>query len=527
MQSFQHYNKAPAARRHALHASSPSHNIPVMQRLQSLYLLGQELLADTAPQLNEPATRTKLTISGMSVLTAFGGHTTLSAMTTVHILTGRRCLGWYNQPGTHDIARRYGQLARSRICKTLYGTHKATVDPAVLCGLKGTEAGPSYLAFPSGTSGNGRKTGNIAWLLLDECAAIPPVTHSTPSACGVTVVELDHEPNANQTVQLRQGTEKLVMAAVCVAFSLLACVNCALLGDWYCSSMILLGVIASGISSCVIGSGPLTFAYTKSATGPLSPRRAGILHTPANMVVLKGPRGALDAITTGRLFLDYGRRPTYGGIGVCSVLLSLQPFAQLLVVPQGTFYGQLLFLATLAVSWAYNYRLASLDVDALLRRALFEQVLRVDFGAIPARPAKKTHTQPSMARLIPGVDKYKLDNLTQQAVFALLVLAESEYLPLGLDMAFLKLLLDNLLPFRTGAWDLWKGEVLRNIEKGAGCLRDETRRGVFRFEFPPASPEGGLSWGLVEGLYEDAHAAAKVYAEYRSSSMSSPQKVVS
>ncbi|OJT12322.1 hypothetical protein TRAPUB_11097 [Trametes pubescens] len=540
MQSFQHYNNALVARRHALHASSPSPHLPAMQRyatvnrdcgpnhgsadfwvyrLQCLYLLAQEFLVDNAPEISGSATWTKLTISGMSVLAAFGGDTTLFAMTTVHIFAGRRWLGWCNQPGTHDIARRYGQLARSRICKILYGTHESTTDPAVLCGLKGTEPGPSYLAFPSGTSGNGRKTGNIAWLFLDECAAIPPTNHSSSSASsvmgGVTVVDLDHEPDASQTVQLPQGTYMLAMAAIPIVFSLLACVVCALLGDWYCASMILLGVVASGVSSCVIGSGPLTFAYTKSATLPPSPRRAGILHNAANMVVMKGPRGALDAITTGRLFLDYGRRPTYRGIGVCSVLFSLQLFVQLFVVPQGTLYGQLLFLATLVVSWVYNRHLASLDVDAILRRALFEQVLRVGPSAIPAQLAEKSHTQLGTARLLPGVDKYKLDNLTQQAVFALLVLAESEYLPLGLDTAFLKLLLDNLLPFRTGAWDLWKGEVLRNIEKNAECLRDEARRGGFRFEFPAMPVEGGLSWGLVEGLYEDAHAAAKVYATYR------------
>ncbi|EIW56623.1 uncharacterized protein TRAVEDRAFT_95883, partial [Trametes versicolor FP-101664 SS1] len=59
-----------------------------------------------------------LDISGVAGF--FGADVAISAMATVHVYAGRRWLGWYNQPGSYEVARRYGQLARSYFWDALY-----------------------------------------------------------------------------------------------------------------------------------------------------------------------------------------------------------------------------------------------------------------------------------------------------------------------------------------------------------------------------------------------------------------------
>ena len=63
-------------------------------------------------------TNINLDISGVAGF--FGGDVEVSAMTTVHLYSARKYLGWYNTPGSYEIARRYGQVARSRFWDGLY-----------------------------------------------------------------------------------------------------------------------------------------------------------------------------------------------------------------------------------------------------------------------------------------------------------------------------------------------------------------------------------------------------------------------
>ena len=81
-----------------------------------------------------------LDISGVAGF--FGGDASVSAMATVHIYEGRKWLGWYNQPGSYEIARRYGQLSRSRLWDALYPG--VNVDPAVLFEFDGTPVAPLF-----------------------------------------------------------------------------------------------------------------------------------------------------------------------------------------------------------------------------------------------------------------------------------------------------------------------------------------------------------------------------------------------
>lgn len=75
----------------------------------------------------------------------FGGDVALSAMVTSHIYAGRRWLCWYNQPGSFEVARRYGQLAQSRFWDALYPG--PNVDPASLFHFHTKEHGPEYIYF--------------------------------------------------------------------------------------------------------------------------------------------------------------------------------------------------------------------------------------------------------------------------------------------------------------------------------------------------------------------------------------------
>lgn len=107
-----------------------------------------------------------LDISGVAGF--FGGDVAVSAMATVHVYQGRKWLGWYNSPGSYEIAKRYGQLGRSRFWDGLYPG--INVDPAVLFELDGLY-GPKYRAVHSGTVMS--KTGHLAHLFLQECKGIP------------------------------------------------------------------------------------------------------------------------------------------------------------------------------------------------------------------------------------------------------------------------------------------------------------------------------------------------------------------
>lgn len=433
-------------------------------------------------------------------------------MATVHVYAGRRWLGWYNQPGSYEVARRYGQLARSYFWDALYPGPNG--NPAVLCGIDGTEAGPKFTSVLSGTVK--AKTCNIARLFVEECKAMPVSLHCKvpePSRetgpTSVTVVRLEHEPAPELTPRLRQSTAMRVLAVVPILVSVGAAVGCGILDDWFCASMSLFGMFANGISCCILGRGTLTFTCAKrDQDEPVISYGAGLLDDGDDVVVLRAPKGALNALTRSRFSLVYGSAPGYHDLGVCAVLLSLQLLAQLLVVPQGELYGQLLFLASLAVSWAHNSCLSAPDLGTLMRRVLFEEVLCVDRPSVVPQTLAQLKLREKDVRGGARMERYEFGTRTGMVVFALLVLAESaeETWPL-------RRVLDDLLPNDTPLWNGWKDELMRNMKANEAWLRGAgPRGGELTFEFPP--PAKGER-PLLGRLYGDAHAAANVYRSHR------------
>ncbi|KAI0637289.1 hypothetical protein C8Q77DRAFT_1155133 [Trametes polyzona] len=428
-----------------------------------------------------------LDISGVAGF--FGGDVSVSAMATVHVYEGRKWLGWYNQPGSYEIAKRYGQLSRSRFWDALYPG--VNVDPAVLFEFDGTE-GPKFTASQSGTVLP--KTGHVARLFAEECKDLPidvPVPRNDPAVrvstpgC-VTIANLRHEPLPEETPRQDRDLTS-ILASVPILTSVGACVGCAIIRDWYCFASILLGIFSSGLSCFVIGMGVLKFSHPPPANG--APDGDGVLESDGtNLIIMKGKEAAVNAVTRGQFTLDYASKPEYRNIGICSTLLTLQFVAQLLLIPQSTLHGQLFFLATLACSWAYNSYLSSLDRENIQRAIVRDQVLRIKPGQL---------------------EKYELGTRTAMVTFALLLLAPA-------DGDALRRVLNDLLPNNTDVWKLWKEEVLQNIDVG---FREGAPQG---FTFTFSDPPSDLSWvqdrkklDLLAILRGDARAASAMYAIYR------------
>lgn len=263
--------------------------------------------------------------------------------------------------------------------------------------------------------------------------------------------------------------------------------GCAFIRDWYCLAIILFGVVSSGLSCFVIGLGTLRFKHPPPARG--APPGDGVLESGGSeLVIVKGPEGAINAVTRGHFSLDYDSKPKYHSIGVCSMLLTLQFIVQLLLIPQSSLHGQLFFLATLACAWAYNSYLASFDRAGIQRAILSEQVLELKEGQLK---------------------RYRLGTRTSMVTFALLLLA-----PAREDA--LTRVLNDLLPNDTEVWRVWKSEVLARIAAHFPLEGPESDR-EFSFGFPEKTPppDSDCPDDLLQTIYNDATSGAAVYNFYR------------
>ncbi|TBU28955.1 hypothetical protein BD311DRAFT_865121 [Dichomitus squalens] len=431
------------------------------------------------PQIPLKSSTINLDISGVAGF--FGGDVAVSAMATVHVYQGRRWLGWYNSPGSYEIAKRYGQLGRSRFWDGLYPG--VNVDPAVLFELDG-QNGPKYRAVHSGTLMY--KTGHLAHLFLQECKEIPPKnTHELDEGLTrvttpvyVTVADLIHQPPREEYPRLVRDTTS-PLALIPILASCAAAVACAIYADWFCFSMIALGMISSGVSCYVIGTGTFTFTHPEPADG--APPGDGVLEGGDEIVVLKGPEGCINPVTRGRFSLKYTGEPQYHNIGLSSMLLTVQFLAQLLIVPQGEIFGQIMFLSSLAVSWMYNSYLSSLDKESIQRHILVSQVLKS-----------------------PVMRKYKLGTRTIMVVFVLLVLSPA-------DEYALRKVMDDLLPNETPVWRLWKSTVLHEIRNVTHNIVEGS--GAFWFDLSVGDGFAPSDRKLLSTLYRDATTAYIAYQD--------------
>ena len=422
--------------------------------------------------------RFSLDMSG--VIALIGGDDAVSAMATVHIYGNSRWLGWYNSPGSFQIAKRLRSFARSASFGSIFGgslspkflSNSVHMDPTALLELDSCK-GPKFQAAYSGTVIE--ETGYLAALFMKECAAcnwkgkVVPGRMTQP--IGITIAELGQAP-ASEMRPARSSTLATLFASVPIVVSVGTCALCALCEDWYASLLILVGIIASGVSCFVLGLAEFSFTHPEPAKG--SPAGDGILGSDKEIVLLKGTESAVNSITRGRFSLRFLSEGHYNLIQWCSFLFFIQCITQLLLIPQASLFGQIMFLTSLGVSALYNIWISS-DKEKIHRKFLFDRVLEN-----------------------PSLTKYTLGTHTTAVVFTLLVLRSQN--PTGL--------LNELLPNDTKVWRQWKATILE-------LLRHPSDKSLL-FETKVGALDGFTQQeqDLLELLYDDARAAYNGYSHY-------------
>ncbi|KAG2033635.1 hypothetical protein BDR03DRAFT_1071931 [Suillus americanus] len=380
----------------------------------------------------------------------FGGEEAVSAMETVHLYRARRWTGWFNSPGSYSVGKHYGKLANSRFWDGMFPGPNA--EPTVYIGLDG-KSGPMYFASQSGTFL--KQTGHLAYLLMQRCkdqrAVI--VEGRRTRANKVTILEMpdikfDAAAKTSLNIRARDGFHKHV-ALFPIATSVATCILCAWGDDWYCFSLILLGILVNGISCFVIGSASIVLQSAASSKN--APPGDGMLMDGNHVIVVLGKEKNVLAITQGKFQLEYEPwiHNEYAAIGLCSLLLVIQFLTQLLLIPQGKLFGQVMFLTSFAVSWAYNLFLSSMDKE-YLQEELLAQALNL------SEDHMKT---------------YKLGTRTTAAVFACLALQPNcepeEWEKRGFKPHEI---LRQFIPNDTHVWAVWRDQVLEQMRSSKSSL---------------------------------------------------------
>ncbi|KAL4249088.1 hypothetical protein AB1N83_014063, partial [Pleurotus pulmonarius] len=271
----------------------------------------------------------------------------------------RKWLGWYNSPGSYNVAKRYGQLARSRFWDGLFPG--PNVEPAVLLGLDGAP-GPKYWGIQSGTILP--QTTQMGHNFAEYCKSKAPnptqpwipVSQDLRKATSTTVmiitVELPHEtensPTTDSIAHIRTTPPRTyLIASIPIGSSIAACVACALFGDWFSFALILLGVLCNGFACLVIGSAKLVFRCPRASVH--SPPGNGIVTDANSIILVRGTEHAVNSVVKSRLVLQYGSK-AYHPLGAVALALTLQFILQLLLIPQAELFGQIMFLSTLGIS---------------------------------------------------------------------------------------------------------------------------------------------------------------------------------
>lgn len=391
--------------------------------------------------LNSPLSDNKFTLNAWGVAGIFGGEEAISTVALIPLYQGRRWLGWYNSPGSLNVARHFGNLARSHFWQRVFP--HITKSPAVLFGFDG-EVGPRYTAAMSGTE---MQTGHLGYLAVERCKEVREETviegrETTPARVAlIDVGDVDYDHNVP-----RLSKFNAFLALIPITVSITTCVMCALVQDWYSFSVILVGIIASGLASIALGSGKLVLkSVNKPAQG--SPAGDGTL-VPViwedMVVVVKGAENAVNAITKGKFGLVLADGFSTHAIGICSLLLILEFLAQLFLIPQGHLFGQLMFVISLCVSWVYNFHTSSFRRETLQANVLFRKLGN------------------------PRIRKFCVGTRTTMAVFVALLVFHGVS---NTSPAAVQGVLRTFLPNDTVVWGKWRERVARQVcDKSLSCL---------------------------------------------------------
>ncbi|TBU44312.1 hypothetical protein BD309DRAFT_958685 [Dichomitus squalens] len=176
-----------------------------------------------------------------------------------------------------------------------------------------------------------------------------------------------------------------------------------------------------------------------------------------------------------------GGQPNSFAIGLCSILLTAQFLVQLLLVPQGVLFGQVMFVCTLAVSWGYNTYLSSIDREDIQTKILCK-ILKLEDK---------------------NIRKFEFGTWTAMSIFALLALQPKDPLPNSPKI------LDDLLPNDTEVWAKWKDIMREKMgTSGEWQFTDDDRK--LRKQEPTdvyEKQQCDKAQELLVALIEDAKAA--------------------
>lgn len=302
--------------------------------------------------INSPLDKVSFTLDISGVMGFFGGEEALSAMSTVHLYQGRRWFGWYNSPGSYVVAKKFGQLAKSRFWDGIFPGPNPT--PEEMFGLDGKE-GPRFIGVFSGT--DRATTGHLAYLTAQKAKETKETKEKIhlrgrmTASGSVSIIDVDD-------VKLWQGGNVPTMkvyhalcAAIPIISSLATCLACAFARDWLAFGLVILGMVSNGLSCFVIGSGKLRFQLIEPSS--YAPRGDGFFMMHNDIIILKGAEREVASITKGKFVLEQpemGDNDKFNIVGICSLILLSQFLLQLLLVPRATLFGQVMFLSSLAVS---------------------------------------------------------------------------------------------------------------------------------------------------------------------------------
>ncbi|KAG2343621.1 hypothetical protein BDR05DRAFT_911153, partial [Suillus weaverae] len=420
-----------------------------------------------------------LNVSGVAGF--FGGDEAISAMQTIHHYKYRKWMGWYNSPGSWNVGKKFGMLAKSNLWDGLFPGPDE--EPAKFFELDGKQ-GPKYVASRSGSVLE--HTGHLAYLMMQKCKEElgERVDGRVTKRNKVTIIKTQPEPF--REIPPHSGRHTLV-ALLPIGASFVTCALCGWTRDWFCFSMILLGIVSSGISSLVIGSARLKLQGVNSA--PTAPPGDGMLMDGDDIVLLLGKEGDVATITRGRFILEYD--PWYAAIGLCSFLLVIQLLGQLLLIPQGRLFGQTMFLCSFAVSWAYNLYLSSFDKEYIQERLILEEL-----------HLKEKHMR-----------TYIFGTRTTATVFACLMLQPADgvahkYVAADKweDLGFKPdSIIRNFIPNDTQVWATWREKILEVMRRRDGS--QDTCHGLFQINSEEETRFGPADKKLLRQLLKDARIA--------------------
>jgi len=374
-----------------------------------------------------------LDVSGIAGF--FGGEESFSAISNVHLIRGRRWLGWYNSPGSYFVAKKYGVLARGRFWDGLFPG--VNVEPAEMLGLNG-KRGPRFLGVHSGTRLD--KTGHLASLFVDHCSNLKEdqlIGEGSQSHLFLTIVHLGQFPKEIDDLKGEISSSRLSpfdpIAVVPIIYSLGAAIVSAVFEDWFCFSMIALGIFCNGVATLIIGSGvlrmqgPTPSKHSPPADGVFFSDGAG-----KRVIVVKGDAKIIGMLTGGSFALEFESQPQYNDMGFSAFILIAQFLLQLFIVPQGQLFGQIMFLSSLGVSWIHNAYLASVDREELQVKIVMDVLL------------KNAHSW-----------TIRFEKYTSLAVFAATVLQARDT----------RRVLDGFIPNDTSVWREVKERVSTGIQR--------------------------------------------------------------